>query len=302
MKLVEQETAVENILMKVEIVTKTNFCKALIDTGANISCIDQKVARKIAFPSKKINRKIELATGEQNVNETVEGILQINSQEFKVELFVIKNLNFDFIFGGDVLKLMGAKIDYENELIESKYGKINYKVESDLDIRIEEGLKLEPKEVKETKVTSPSFGIIKESESKLLCANYLLEKGSNTIGLYNPGVNVVVLEPKEKIGSLTSVTLDKHEQNDELTGYSGDEITKIKFGDEFIENLDLTTILKEYFKNTDPLKPIPEKLLKYKIELKNPNTTPIYVRNFKTNPLRKIDEGKSKRFGEQTNC
>ncbi len=260
---------------------------ALVDAGANISCISSRLRKELKFDWLISNQKVEFASGQGTTNECVEVRSMLNGNGEILKFYLIEDLNFDIILGTDFLRKFEAIIDYSRQEIVTKHGeiKINRDKEKQVKVLGENSFKLKSKGTMELEVESPRFGVIKEEDAKILCSTHLLEKGVNKVIVYNSSTRPVEILPQGVLGYVTSVEL-KLETEDLMQTECTTQSKQIRISNEFNNNRNLSKILDRYFSKIDQTKPIPEELIQYEFKFLDPNCAPIYVRNFKSNPIK----------------
>ncbi|ORD96233.1 hypothetical protein HERIO_1824 [Hepatospora eriocheir] len=109
------------------------------------------------------------------------------------------------ILGSDILKLLGININYEEKEVTTKYGELKIEYENKDEVKMINEIMLEGKEIKDIKVKSPKFGLLKKECSKYLLCVYILEKGENVITIANIENNMKQIKNEEIVGKITNL-------------------------------------------------------------------------------------------------
>ncbi|KRH93757.1 pol polyprotein, partial [Pseudoloma neurophilia] len=110
-------------LLKLELISETQGLKtsALLDSGASISTITPKTAKKLNLKIKTTNREKRISLADETIKELNEKVkLKIklpNEEIVKIRAYLLENSTEDIIFGYNALRKLEIKIDYKNESI-----------------------------------------------------------------------------------------------------------------------------------------------------------------------------------------
>ena len=131
-ELDNQSKIIQNVLPFIKLEIEDISITALIDTGAELSLIKEKIIdnNKQIFQAKiiKINKiQLKNANGKKlaDVNRIVNIQIKLGGENISTEFVVMPSLHFDAIIGADILSQIKAKIDFKENVLIVNDTKVN---------------------------------------------------------------------------------------------------------------------------------------------------------------------------------